>query len=114
MRGKDFLAFMKYQLLPKLERNDILVLDNLNIHKSRAFKRLVAEYGVKILMLPRYSPDLNPIEAAWAKMKHLVRKSMPQTVAELRVATRAALRKILPSDIQGWFRYCGYKVHQVF
>lgn len=107
VKGKAFLDFLA-RLTPRLRRGDIVCLDHLNLHKSAAARKLVEAAGATVLFLPKYSPDLNPIEAAWAKVKALLRKAAPGTVSELRAAMRAALRRITPEDAAGWFQYCGY------
>ena len=70
--------------------------------------RSVENAGAAIIRLPRYSPDLNPIEAAWAKVKALVRRAMPKDVTELKTAIRRALHRVRGSDALGWLMYCGY------
>lgn len=83
-------------------------MDNLNAHKNLGVRALIENVGASILFLPPYSPDFNPIEAAWAKLKHLVRKARTTSIEELRQAIYAAWRKLSAEDIAGWFRYCGY------
>lgn len=109
--SRDFRNFVQKRLLPKLRPGDIVCLDNLNAHKNKTVRKLIEGVGATLLFLPPYSPDLNPIEAAWAKLKHLVRKRAPQTVGALRSAMRAAWANLSNSDIDGWFRYCGYYSH---
>lgn len=107
VKGKTFLDFLA-RLAPRLHRGDIVCLDHLNLHKSTAARALVEAAGATLLFLPKYSPDLNPIEAAWSKVKGLLRKAAPGTVSKLRTAMRAALRTITRQDTAGWFQYCGY------
>jgi len=83
-------------------------MDNLNAHKNKRVKELIEATGARIIYLPPYSPDLNPIEAAWAKVKLLIRKYAPTTIEQLRRAIYRALGKLTPSDAQGYYRYCGY------
>ncbi len=87
-------------------------MDNLSAHKNKKVRELIEATGASILFLPPYSPDYNPIEAAWAKFKHLVRKYADQTVVELRQAIYRAWRKVSTNDVLGWFRYCGYRAGQ--
>ena len=83
-------------------------MDNRSVHKSQKVRALIEGKGAKVLFLPSYSPDRSPIEAAWAKLKHLLRKLAPQSVRALRQAIYRSWRKLSVSDVQGWFRYCGY------
>jgi transposase len=108
--SKQFLGFIKKRLVPKLKPGQIVCMDNLAAHKSKTIRKLIEGAGCSVLFLPPYSPDLNPIEAAWAKLKHLIRKICPDTIEELRAAIYAAWRKISSNDIKGWFKYCGYKL----
>lgn len=108
VKTRHFLSFVKYQLAPLLRPGDVVCWDNINMHKNKAVLKAVTDTGATVLQLPRYSPDLNPIEAAWAKAKALIRKAMPFTVDALKKAMRAALRLIRPDDARGWIRYCGY------
>ena len=84
-------------------------MDNLNAHKNKKVRELIQAAGASILFLPPYSPDFNPIEAAWAKVKHLVRKYHARSVAMLRQAIYRAWRNVSANDVNGWFRYCGYR-----
>ena len=87
-------------------------MDNLNAHKNLGVRKLIEGAGASVLFLPPYSPDFNPIEAAWAKLKHLVRKTSSGSIKELRQAIYAAWRRLSAADIAGWFRYCGYDLDQ--
>lgn len=106
--SKEFRRFVKQRLVPKLRPGQIICMDNLNAHKNLGVRELIEGVGAKILFLPPYSPDFNPIEAAWAKLKLLVRKARSGSIKELRQAIYAAWRKLSATDIAGWFRYCGY------
>lgn len=108
VKGKVFQRFVKQRLVPQLRSGDLVFWDNINMHKSKAVREAVEATGALVVCLPRYSPDLNPIEAAWAKVKNFIRKAMPTTVQELKAAMRRALRKISASDAHGWITYCGY------
>ena len=112
--SREFRNFVERRLVPKLRRGDIVCLDNLNAHKNKRTRELIEAAGATLLFLPPYSPDLNPIEAAWAKLKHLVRKLAPQTVGALRSAMRRAWNQITAKNTEGWFRYCGYYSHFQF
>lgn len=104
VKTKDFLRFVTQRLAPSLRPGDRVVWDDINMNKNAD----VVDVGATVLRLPRYSPDLNPIESAWPETKKIIRRAMPQTVPELKVAMRRALHRIRSSDAQGWFAYCGY------
>lgn len=116
MRGgvgsREFRRFIERQLIPHLRPGHIVCMDNLNAHKNAKVRQLIEGTGASILFLPPYSPDLNPIEAAWAKVKHLIRKRAARTVEQLRRTIYAAWKRISASDVRGWFRYCGYVAGQ--
>ena len=110
VKTRDFILFIARRLVPALRPGDIVVWDNINMHKNPLVVEAIQNAGASILRLSRYSPDLNPIEAAWAKAKHWIRKLAPKTVAELKSAMRRSLRRIRASDAAGWMRYCGYSL----
>jgi len=87
---------------------DIVILDRLNSHSDPAVLRALRRRGVRVKRLPAYSPDLNPIEQAWSKVKEAVRRARPRTAEELIAALGAALLAITTQDIRGWFTHCGY------
>jgi transposase len=101
-------AFASQSLGPGLRRGDVVILDRLSSHSHPAVLEAFGELGVQVKRLPAYSPDLNPIEKAWSKVKEAVRRARPRTAAELVDALGQALRAITPQDIQGWFTHCGY------
>jgi transposase len=107
--SKQFRRFVERQLVPVLRPGHVVCMDNLNAHKNKKVRDLIEDAGATILFLPPYSPDFNPIEAAWAKMKHLIRKYSATCVGSLRQAIYRACRHLRPEDIRGWFRYCGYR-----
>lgn len=101
-------AFAARCLGPNLRRGDIVVMDRLSSHSNPAVLQAFQELGVTVKLLPAYSPDLNPIEKLWSKMKEAVRRARPRTADDLIAAVGAALNAITPQDIQGWFSHCGY------
>jgi len=111
--SREFRRFIEKRLVPQLQPGHIVCMDNLNAHKNKKVRELIEAAGASVLFLPPYSPDFNPIEAAWAKLKHLVRKYAARTVVELRQAIYRAWRKLSQQDIRGWFRYCGYTGGQI-
>lgn len=108
VKTKDFLRFVAQKLVPTLNHGDIVCWDNINMHQNTQVVAAIEEAGATILRLPRYSPDLNPIEAAWSKAKHWIRRRAPKTVTQLKSAMRYALKRIRGSDAAGWVTYCGY------
>jgi len=86
-------------------------LDNLPAHKVAGIRELIEARGARLIYLPPYSPDLNPIEKCWSKIKTYLRKAKARTRAELEKALQAALLLITKEDAQGWFKSCGYTIH---
>jgi transposase len=101
-------AFAAQCLGPGLRPGDIVVMDRLSSHSDPAVREVFRGLGVRVKLLPAYSPGLNPIEKAWSKMKEAVRRARPRTAEGLIDAVGAALRAITPEDIRGWFTHCGY------
>jgi transposase len=109
--GAVFHAYLERVLLPELRRakpDAVLVMDNLSAHKTGAVRALLDGAGFTYRYLPRYSPDLNPIEPAWAKAKGRLRKVGARTVDELHAAIGPALDAISAQDARGFFRHAGY------
>jgi transposase/transposase-like protein len=105
-----FLSFVTKVLAPELRPGDVVVLDNLGAHQPEVVHEAIRAAGATILFLPPYSPELNPIEHAWAKLKTLVRGMTPQLLRELHAAIEGGVAAITAEDAQGWFRHCGYPV----
>ena len=103
-----FRAYMKNVLLPVLKKGDIVVLDNLSAHKDKHVIELYESLGMKLLFLPAYSPDLNPIEKMWSKIKSILREIATETPDGLFEAIRKAFTRVTPENAQGWFESCGY------
>ena len=99
-----FLGFIERFLCPTLSPGDIVVMDNLAVHKVKGVEEAIGAVGAKPLYLPPYSPDLNPIEMAWSKMKALIRAKSPPTFRKLVRSVGDTLRKVTPSDCRGYFR----------
>jgi transposase len=109
--GAVFLAYLDRVLLPELRRSKpdaVLVLDNLRAHKTKAVRRLLDRSGFLYRYLPPYSPDLNPIEPAWAKLKAELRRVAARTAEALHQALGPALNTITGEDASGFFRHAGY------
>jgi transposase len=103
-----FAQYIKTQLLPTLSSEDIVLLDNSSVHTSALVKNTFEECGIKYLYLPRYSPDYNPIELLWSRMKSILRKLKARTKDKLESAIKYALDSVEVGFIEGWFRHCGY------
>lgn len=107
LNSEVFATYVQNVLAPDVNHGDIIILDNLSAHKISALSPII-EKGASILFLSPYSPDFNPIEKAWSKMKSIIRKLKPRTFDDLVVAMKSALDKITCEDIMGWFKSCGY------
>lgn len=105
-----FVAYIGQVLCPTLKQGDIVVMDNLAVHKSPEVLRLVAAAGAEVRFLPAYSPDLNPIEKMWSKIKALLRSAEARTPEQLDHAISLAFSKITAKDAAGWFASCGYSI----
>lgn len=105
-----FQAYVREVLVPTLRPGDIVVLDNLAPHKNDQTIALITAAGAEARFLPAYSPDLNPIEMMWSKVKALLRAAEARTHADLLAAIGHALRAVTPEDAQGWFAACGYSI----
>jgi len=111
--GDVFLAYVEHVLTPRLEAGDVVILDNLPAHKVAGVRALIEARGAQLLYLPPYSPDFNPIEQAWSKIKERLRAAKARTLPVLEDAVTAALAAITPDNAVGWFRHCGYRIHQL-
>jgi transposase len=103
-----FRAYVREVLCPTLRAGDIVIMDNLAPHKSAETITLIEACGAKVRFLPPYSPDLNPIEKMWSKVKQFLRSAEARTSAELVAAIGSALGKVTAQDALGWFTSCGY------
>ena len=99
---------MRQVLCPSLRRGDVVVMDNLRPHKSAETLALIEAAGASVRFLPAYSPDLNPIEKMWSKVKASLRAAEARTRPELETAIAAALHSVNAQDAAGWFQSCGY------
>ena len=103
-----FEAFVGQVLVPTLSPGDVVVMDNLSSHKGPRVRALAEAAGARVLFLPPYSPDLNPIELAFAKLKQLLRSAGHRTMAALWADVQRMLDLITPADAAGFVRHCGY------
>ena len=107
-----FREYVRQVLVPTLRPGDLVVLDNLSAHKDRKAIQLIQSVGAAVRFLPPYSPDLNPIEKMWSKIKEFLRAAKARTFDALLAAIAAALHTITAQDAQGWFGSCGYPASQ--
>jgi len=101
----NFMVFVERILCPTLEAGDVVVLENLSMHKVKGVREQIEARGAEILYLPPYSPDLNPIEKAWSKIKQYLRSARVRSKQDLDDAITEALVLITPDDAQAWFRH---------
>ena len=106
--GEVFRAYVQHVLLPTLREGDIVVLDNLSAHKDTEALDLIRSAGAEVRFLPPYSPDFNPIEKMWSKVKECLRAAKALTQEALFKAIADALKTVTPEDAKGWFTSCGY------
>ena len=104
-----FEVYVAQLLAPTLETGQIVVMDNLRQHQSDRTRQLIEARGAELWFLPAYSPDLNPIEEAFSKVKALLRTAAARTHEALAAAIWAALAAITPADVRGYFNHCGYQ-----
>lgn len=103
-----FRAYVRSVLCPTLRAGDIVIMDNLSPHKNDLTLALIEQAGASVLFLPAYSPDFNPIEKMWSKVKQSLRSAEARTREELVDALASALQNVTPQDARGWFASCGY------
>lgn len=108
--GAVFLAFIQHVLVPELRSGQVVVCDNLSPHKQPAVRAAIEGAGCRVIFLPRYTPEWNPIEPCWSKMKEFLRSRAATTRQTLEAAVSDAMDTITAQDARGWFRYAGYKV----
>ncbi len=105
---ESFRAYVQAVLVPTLRGGDIVVMDNLSPHKSDPTLTLITQAGAQVLFLPAYSPDLNPIEMMWSKVKQWLRRVEARTPSDLIAAIGQALARVTAQDALNWFAHCGY------
>ena len=103
-----FRAFVDQVLVPELKPGQVVVLDNLPAHKHPKVKEAIEAAGCRVLLLPRYSPEFNPLEPCWSKMKNHLRSRAARTLESLQAVVGEAMSDISLSDAHGWFTHCGY------
>lgn len=104
----SFLSYLKDVLLPTLAKGSVLVMDNWTVHRGKDVTALVQSFGCSVLYLPTYSPDFNPIEHLFAKIKSFVKSARPKTRQELFAAFTQGVLAVTPEDAMNTFSHCGY------
>ena len=108
INGERFLAYVEQFLVPTLKPGDVVVLDNLGSHKGRAVRKAIRAAGARLVFLPKYSPDLNPIEQVFAKLKTLLRKAAARTVDAVSDAIAHILATYSPTECANYIKDAGY------
>lgn len=108
--GETMAFFVTEMLAPKLKPGEVVFMDNCSIHKVEEVTEAIEAVGARVIFLPTYSPDLNPIENCWSKVKSILRSLKPRSAEELFKALEKAFAAITTQDILGWFKHCGYAV----
>ena len=108
--ARVFETYVEKVLLPSLREGQVVVMDNLSAHRPKRIRELIEERGCELLYLPSYSPDFNPIEEAFAKIKNLLRKAAARTKEALVEAIAAALSAVTAEDVRGFFEHAGYRL----
>ena len=106
--GESFRTYVEKVLVPTLREGDIVIMDNLGSHKGKVVRALIRSAGAKLFFLPKYSPDLNPIEQVFAKLKHLLRKAAARTMEAICAAIGEILGAFTPGECANYFRNSGY------
>jgi transposase len=108
INGEVFLAYVQGLLLPTLKPGDIVVMDNLGSHRGKLIRRAIRSVGARLIFLPKYSPDLNPIEQVFAKLKHLLRKAQARSYQAILDAIDNLLDNFPPQECAAYLRNSGY------
>ena len=108
INGERFLTYVEKILVPTLAPGDIVIIDNLGSHRGKAIRRAIRSAGAKLFFLPKYSPDLNPIEQVFAKLKHLLRKAAARSFDDINTAIGHILESFTPQECCNYFCNSGY------
>jgi len=111
MNGDVFRAYVEQHLAPALKPKDIVILDNLASHKVNGVRQAIEAVGAQLVYLPPYSPDFNPIEQVFAKLKILLRGAAERTISALESTIGQLLDRFSATEFRNYFRHCGYAVH---
>lgn len=107
-KKETFITYISDVLVPELKPGNVVIMDNLSAHKSDTIKELIESVGAKLLYLPRYSPDLSPIELCWSKLKSYLKKKAPRNNELLQLYIKEALELITIDNIKSYFYHCSY------
>ena len=107
-----FLTYLDAVLCPALRPGQVVILDNLSVHKNETVRQKIEACGCRLVFLPAYSPDFNPIECAFSKLKNFLRKAKARTQEALEAAIAAALATINAANARAWFAHCGFPIAQ--
>jgi transposase len=106
--GDVFLAYLEQVLCPQLQPGQVVIMDNLSAHKVSGVREQIEARGARLIYLPAYSPDFNPIEQAWSKIKQWLRSAKARTLEALESAIAEALAAVTAANALAWFSHCGY------
>ncbi len=106
--GEIFLEFIEKCLCPVLQSRHVVVMDNVAFHKVCGVKKAIESVGAKLIYLPPYSPDLNPIEQMWSKIKTCLRKESARTLSKFASSIKIAFTSVNDGDLKNWYKHCGY------
>ena len=110
MNGSMFLDYIQHELVPSLHAGDLVIMDNLRCHKVKGVKEAIQRTGAQLLYLSPYSPDFNPIEMLWSKLKAVLKKVKARTADSLLAALPKTFQAVSVGDITDWFRESGYSL----
>ena len=108
INGEAFLTYVETFLVPALKPGDVVIMDNLGSHRGKAVRRAIRAAGARLLFLPKYSPDLNPIEQVFSKLKHMLRKAQARSYDGLLEAIAWLLDTYAPDECRNYFQNSGY------
>ena len=111
--GDVFLAYLEHVLCPQLRPGQVVVMDNLSAHKVAGVRQQIEATGAELRYLPSYSPDFNPIESCWGKIKQCLRGLKARTVERLEEALTEAIASVSPHNAMAWFRHSGYGIQEL-
>lgn len=107
--GEIFLNFITKCLSPVLQDRHFVIMDNVAFHQVNGVREAIESVGAKLIYLPPYSPDLNPIEQMWGKIKNCLRQESARTLNRFAKSIRSAFLSIKPNDLENWYKHCGYR-----
>jgi len=106
--SKAFLAYIEHVLLPTLKQGQLVIMDNYSIHKNKKVRQLIERAGCYLTYLPIYSPDFNPIEMIFAKIKAFLKKLKPDSIQQLKQGMAQAIETVTQQDVRNCYKHCGY------